>query len=117
MSRNHLPGVLKKRALLNETKAAPAEMTALAESLAAADYLSDAVDFFRKAGHEPGLRSVLERALDEGDSFLVGKIEKALGAPLAQEVWQRVADRAAALGKDGFAAQAAGRVAEIETDE
>lgn len=117
MSRNHLPGVLKKRALLNETKAAPAEMTALAESLAAADYLSDAADFFRKAGHEPGLRSVLERALDEGDSFLVGKIEKALGAPLAQEVWQRVADRAGALGKDGFAAQAAGRVAEIETDE
>jgi len=112
-----LPGVLKKRSLLNETKAAPAEMTALAESLAAADYLSDAVDFFRKAGHEPGLKSVLERAVDEGDSFLVGKIEKALGAPLAKEVWQRVADRAAALGKDGFAAQAAGRVAEIETDE
>ncbi len=117
MSRDHLPGVLKKRSLLNETKAAPDEMTALAESLAAADYLSDAVDFFRKGGHEPGLRSVLERAVNEGDSFLVGKIEKALGASLAKEIWQRVADQARALGKDSFAAQAAGRVADIETDE
>ncbi|MBU0514770.1 MAG: hypothetical protein KJ621_08350 [Proteobacteria bacterium] len=117
MARNHLPGVLKKRSLLNDPKAAPAEMTALAESLATAEFLSDAVDFYRKAGHEPGLRSVLERAVDDGDCFLVGKIEKALGAPLEREVWRRVAAQAKALGKDGFAAQAAGRIEAIETDE
>ena len=85
MAQNNLPGVLKKRGLLNDAKALPADMTSLGQALAAADRLSDAIDFLKKAGDEAGLEALLDRVVSEGDSFLALKIEQAQGRPLAEE--------------------------------
>jgi hypothetical protein len=111
-----LPGVLKKRELHNDPKAAPAEMKALAQSLAEAEYLSDAIDFFRKSGDQDGLAGLVDRVAAEGDYFLAVKIEQALGRPLDGGVWQRVAETARALGKQTFAARAQARIEEPKTD-
>jgi hypothetical protein len=116
VAQSRLPGVLKKRELLNDPKAAPEEMKALAESLAEADYLSDAIDFFRKAGDREGLTGLLDRVVAEGDYFLTLKIQQAQGRPLAGDVWQRVADSARAQGKESFAARALERIEEPGTD-
>jgi hypothetical protein len=117
VAHDNLPGVLKKRGLLNEAKAAPADIKALAEALAAADRLSDAIDFMRKAGDQAGLDSLVDRVVAEGDYFLALKIEQARGLPLTDEVWRQVADKARAMGKEAFAAQALGRIQEAETDD
>ncbi len=116
MTHQRLPGVLKKRDLFNDPKAAPDEIKDLAEAMAEADYLSDAIDFFRKSGNLDTLDGLLDRVVAEGDYFLALKIEQAQGRPLDGDVWQRVADNARAQGKEAFAARALARIEESGTD-
>lgn len=68
--------------------------------------LSDALDFYAKAGHHAGLLKLKDLALESGDAFLFQSAAKALGIELQAADWEGLARRAAELKKYSFAKQA-----------
>ena len=79
---------------------------AIAEGYLAEDRRFDALAFLAKAGAQDRLRALQDDAVAAGDLFLVREIATLLGAPPAADVWTRVADAAAAAGKERCAAEA-----------
>lgn len=97
---------LTRRHLLNAAQAEPDKLGQIGRQLALEGFISDAIDFLAKAGDDDGLESLWELALDEGDYFLVSRISKTLGRRPQRTELERLAQRAAELGKNSFAAQA-----------
>jgi hypothetical protein len=104
MIEKKLPGWQARQKFLHskDKKGTPAQLTALGEQALQAGALTDAFEYFRIAGHKPGLEKLKQIALEEGDSFLLGAVER-LGPPFENDVWNRVGERALELGKTRFA--------------
>jgi tetratricopeptide (TPR) repeat protein len=103
MSEKRLPGCMKKRDLLNSDRSDPAYFVQLGTAYLEEGRISDAIEFFEKAGHREGLDRLLQRCLEDGDLFLYRKIAKILDLSSSPDQWIELGDRALSLGKLHFA--------------
>jgi hypothetical protein len=106
MGQKELPHYKKKQQLLHTKDAKPEELRRQGEEFLQAGWLSDAIDFFGKAGDRDGLMKIREIAVAEGDIFLFRRTLKALEAAADEGEWKQLADRAFELGKLQFAREA-----------
>jgi ATP/maltotriose-dependent transcriptional regulator MalT len=95
-----------RRRMLNDTSADPAKLSSYAREFVDQGFLSDAIDFFEKAGDSESLEGLLQTAVSEGDLFLVRRILKILGRKPDKYLLKSVAENADRLGKTFFAGQA-----------
>ena len=68
--------------------------------------LSDALEFYARAGHQEGLKKIKEIAFKNGDAFLFQGAAKTQGAELRSADWEDIARRAVELKKFSFAKKA-----------
>ena len=102
-----LPGPLEKREILFSEKLDPQEKAQWGRRYLQAGKLMDALDFFLEAKSRPDLEKMRSLAIEEGDAFILRSIQRALPELVTEEHWQALGARAAALGKQAFAEQAA----------
>jgi len=106
MGKKELPHYKKKQQMLHAKDARPDDLRRQGEEFLQAGWLSDAIDFFDKAGDQNGLEKVRDIAISEGDAFLFRRTIKALDAAASEGQWKELADRALDLGKLQFAREA-----------
>lgn len=83
---------LSKRDLLHGPKTTPQALSAAAREYLAREAFSDALDFFEKARDAAGVQEIKKVALQRGDSFLLGRIERYDPAQVSANDWERVAE-------------------------
>lgn len=64
--------------------------------------VSDALDFYRRAACETGIKRVMDFAMEEGDVMLFQQVLDCLKREGTKEEWDRIARRAFELGKYTF---------------
>ena len=94
---------LKKRDLLNSSRADKSDLIKLGQTYLQQGLISDCIDFFEKAEYFEGLIQLKEKCADEGDYFLYRRLAKILQDPPSSEEWTHLGDRALDLGKLLFA--------------
>jgi len=99
---------------MNSRETAPEELVQIGRVYTAAGFLSDAVDFWAKAGDKEGLDRLSAQAIEDGDFFLYNRIKKVLHQPLDPGDLGRLAENAERLGKSAFAAQARKQITSLE---
>ena len=106
-SRKHLPKWTERQRLLYATgrRGTPAELSAPGEAALTENALQDALEYFREAKNENGLKKVEEIALQEGDTFLLLALERS-GTSVSNDLWNRIGEKALELGKTRFARMA-----------
>jgi hypothetical protein len=80
---------LKKRDLLWSPRTSPATLSATAREYLQAEAWSDALDFFERAQDEEGLREIKKLALQKGDTFLLGRLERISAKWVKPEDWEK----------------------------
>lgn len=103
MGKAELPHYKKKQQMLHAKDARPEDLRRQGEEFLQAGWISDAIDFFKKAGDQNGLEKVRDIAISEGDAFLLRRTLKALDTTASEAQWKELADRALDLGKLQFA--------------
>ncbi len=103
MSIKKLPDYRLKQKILYIDKTSPETLVNYGELYLAEGALSDALDFYAKAGNRPGMQKIKDIALDGGDSFLFQNASRALGEELQDTDWETLARNAAGHGKYSFA--------------
>ena len=106
MGKKELPHYKKKQQLLHAKDAKPDDLRRQGEEFLQAGWLSDAIDFFGKAGDQNGLEKIRDIAISEGDVFLFRRTLKAMDVTASEDQWKELADRALDLGKLQFAREA-----------
>ena len=101
-----LPSPLKKRQLIYGEKTPSEELSARGRDHLEEGRLTDALDFFEAARDTEGLAEIAKRAVEEGDAFLLWGVERTAPQLVSSAEWEKLARRAAALGKDAFAERA-----------
>ena len=99
MAKSSIPDPLARRHLL-EDALDPARARKIAEAYLAENRVHEALDFLRKADDREALEAVRDRAVEEGDPFLLRRACAALGEEPGPERWQALARAAAAAGKE-----------------
>ncbi len=113
MARQILPDPLKRRHVLaGELDATRGR--AIAEAYLDEGRTLEAVAFFEKIGAQDALNVLCERAVEEGDVFLLREASAAMKREIDAAMWARVADAAAAGGKDQYAEEARRQGARLE---
>jgi len=105
VARNSIPDPLKRRHLV-EGDLDPARALALAEAYLAEHRTAEAIAFLEKAEARDRLAELRDRAVEEGDLFLLRATASALGEPVPAETWLRLAEAAVAAGKALYAQEA-----------
>ena len=106
MGKQALPDHKKKQQLLHAKGAKPEDLRRLGEKFLRAGWLSDAIDFFGKAGDRDGLEKIREITIEEGDTFLFRRTLKAMDETADEEQWKELAAHAFELEKLQFAREA-----------
>ena len=97
---------LKKRDLLNDETADGTRLIREGERFLEQGLLMDALNLFRKASQAEGLKAILDRAVDEGDTFICASAASALGIDVSNETWSKTGQAALDAGKLMFALKA-----------
>jgi hypothetical protein len=63
----------------------------------------DALSFYLRAEHEPGIRKVLDLGQSEGEAFLLQRIERSHKISISTDAWRRTAESAEERGKLRYA--------------
>ena len=105
MARGKIPNPLERRHLV-ERDLPEAQALAVAEAYLAEERSAEAVDFLRLAGAEERLAELRADAVSSGDAFLLRAVAQAMQAPPGREEWSRLAETAAAAGKQRYADEA-----------
>lgn len=116
MGRKNSLSCFEKRELLNQTAASVEALAEWGRRFEEQEMWSDAVDFYMKANAREELKRLKDRVREEGDSFLFGRVCKALGYEPTPDEWLSVAKQAEELGKHSLAVQAQRR-AGVETED
>ena len=106
MGNKDLPQFKKKQQLLHAKDAKPEDLSRQGEKFLQAGWLSDAIDFFGKAGDQDGLKKIREITIEEGDTFLFRRTLKAMDETADEKQWKELAERALDQGKLQFAREA-----------
>ena len=96
----------EKRDLLNQPSASVERLVEWGRRFEDREMWSDAVDFYMKADAREELNRLLGLMREEGDTFLFGRVCKALGYEPSSAEWLAVAEEAERRGKHFLAAQA-----------
>ena len=114
LAKTRIPGSLERRHLIE--KELPVERSlGIAEAYLAEDRVEEAIVFLGKADAQDRLDEVLEQSIESGNVFALQAITRVRRTELPPSVWQRVAERARAAGKDLYA-EAAERQANRSDD-
>jgi hypothetical protein len=105
LARDAIPDPLERRHLIERTLE-PARALAIAEAYLGEGRSVEAVAFLRKANAESRLDALWQEAQRDGDPFLLREVGLALRREPDASAWRRLADAAAAAGKDRYAAEA-----------
>ena len=105
MASTKLPDPIRRRHLL-EGDLGQAEALALAEAYLVEDRAHESIAFFAKAGAREKLELLRDRAVEEGDAFLMREVQLALKEEPGAERWRRLGEAARAAGKELYAADA-----------
>lgn len=106
MSIKKLPDYRLKQKILYIDKTSTATLISYGDLYLEAGAISDALDFYAKAGHQAGMQKIKDLALANGDTFIFQSAAKALGQELRDEDWEDIARRAIDLKKYLFARHA-----------
>ena len=101
-----LPDYREKQKLIHIDHSPKEVLIAYGDRCRRADRLFDALEFYQKAKHGPGLREIMAAAIASGDAMLFEQAAKALGAPPSDDEWCRLGRRALSLKKYLFARHA-----------
>ena len=94
---------LKKRDLLHSERTPPEVLTRVGNEFFALQRYSDALDFFEKARDMDSIQKVKRYALEDGDTFLLARLERFDRALVSREDWDKAAAQALAKGKASMA--------------
>ncbi len=106
MSKGKLPDYRLKQKILYIDKTPATTLIHYGDLFFEAGALSDALEFYARAGHQEGLKKIREIAFKNGDAFLFQGAAKAQGAELRSADWEDIAGRAVELKKFSFAKKA-----------
>ncbi len=101
-----LPNIKVKLGILHSKDTKPEELSRWGRVFYQEGWLTDALLFLEKAKDEQGLKDLRARVVEEGDVFLFRLVQKAQNQPAEGPEWQKIGDRALALGKWQFAWEA-----------
>ena len=101
-----LPNIKVKLAILHAKDTKPEELSRWGKVFCQEGWLTDALLFYEKAKDQQRLAELRTRVVEEGDVFLFRQVQKAQNQPADGGEWQRIGDRALALGKWQFAWEA-----------
>lgn len=99
-------GCMEKRDILNQPAVSVEKLVQWGQVYEDEGMVHDALNFYEKAGARGALTRLLERAREDGDSFLFSRTSRILGIEPDEEEWNALAERARSLGKLLFAEQA-----------
>lgn len=102
-TKNILPDYQEKQKLLYKGNISHDELISYGDRYRKANRFFDALEFYQKAKHKPGLREIVAAAISSGDAMLIEQAAKALGTSPTVEEWDRLGRRAMALKKHLFA--------------
>ena len=103
------PDPITKRDLLYSRRTSPETRIAHGDLAWESGYLDDALEFYTVAGHVRGVGKVKQRAVDEGESVLLLRIERSGLVPVSTDDWRAAAARASQAGRHSQAAVAYAR--------
>lgn len=106
MSIKKLPDYRLKQKILYIDKTSTSTLISYGDLYLEAGAISDALDFYAKAGHQAGMQRIKDLALANGDTFIFQGAAKALGHELRDDDWENIARRAIELKKYLFARHA-----------
>ncbi len=103
---NQLPDYREKQKILYIDRRSAEELIAYGDRSLEANRIFDALEFYQKAKHQPGLERMVETAISIGDAMLFEQAAKALHREHPGEEWNRLGHSAFALKKYTFARHA-----------
>lgn len=106
MARTNLLSCLEKRDLLNQSAVSINKLLEWGAVYEEAGMVNDAVDFYERANAVDQLKKLLGVAGEEGDTFIFGRILKALNREATPGEWISLGEKAAERGKHAFAKEA-----------
>ena len=105
MAKSKIPGPIERRHLV-ERELSSAQALRYAEAYLEEGRDQDAIEFLVKANAAEQLEALRRRAIEAGDAFLLRTLSAATGVAVDREQWKRLAEAAAAAGKERYAAEA-----------
>lgn len=102
----NLPDYKKKQQLLYTEQRSINELIAYGDAFLKEARISDAIEFYQKAHHEAGLKTIKETAIKIGDTMLLSQACKALDQAPSDEDWKLIGNNARELKKYRFAMHA-----------
>lgn len=106
MKPKHIPTFSETRKVLFSKTMPPEEIDAYGQVLLDDGRTNQALDFFEKTKNKDKIRLVVEKAREAGDASVWLRGKNLLGEKPTPEMWEGIAERALALGKERFAAWA-----------
>jgi hypothetical protein len=97
-----IPDPLERRHLV-EKQLPPAQARAIADAYLADDRCVEAIDFLKLAAAGAQLADLRERAIRDGDAFLLRAVARAQELPPTREDWQKLEAAANASGRERYA--------------
>jgi hypothetical protein len=104
--KNPLPDYQEKQKILYIDRRSTEGLIGYGDRSLEANLIFDALEFYQKAKHRPGLEKILEMAMSTGDAMLFEQAAKALRREYSAEEWDRLGQRAFGLKKFTFARHA-----------
>ena len=101
-----MPDYREKQKILYIDRRSAEELIVHGDRSLEANRIFDALEFYQRAKHRPGLEKMLEMAVSTGDAMLFEQAVRALHREYTAEEWNRLGQRAFALKKYTFARQA-----------
>ena len=101
--KNQLPDYREKQKVLYIDTRSADELIAYGDGYLGANRIFDALEFYSKAKHQPGLEKIRETAISTGDAMLFEQAAKALHREHAREEWNQLGRQAITRKKYTFA--------------
>jgi len=98
-----LPSAVERREFLFGRESEKADHGALADGYQTQGRMTDALEFYAKAGDEAGVERIRRIAVKSGDAFLLAQVVRTTGKPEEAAAWRETAERAERAGKIYFA--------------
>jgi len=98
--------MLEKQRLLYSEDVPSERRVKIAELLIQQGKYCEAVEYLEQAKDEGKIKEVMEKAVEEGDYFLLAYVEKVSGLKVEAERWNRLGVMAEKLGKYSYALKA-----------
>ncbi len=103
MSRVKPVDVISKREVLWGDETPREALIAYGDHFVESEFVHDALSFYMRADHEPGIRKIMDIAVAEGEVFILQRIERSHRIEIPVDTWRRAAESAERTGKLRYA--------------